>query len=100
MGVVSFAADKPVTLRIGHPMAFGNNVTIGYEKFKELVEKNSDGKIKIRIFGNAQIGSDRVTTEQAQAGTGVVDGQADDSVSVSLKYPCKHGQLLACLYGH
>lgn len=69
MGVVSFAADKPVTLRIGHPMAFGNNVTIGYEKFKELVEKNSGGKIRIRIFGNAQIGSDRVTTEQAQAGT-------------------------------
>ena len=31
--------------------------------------KNSGGKIRIRIFGNAQIGSDRVTTEQAQAGT-------------------------------
>ncbi|MBD5553726.1 MAG: C4-dicarboxylate ABC transporter, partial [Desulfovibrio sp.] len=64
-----FAADKPITLRIGHPMAPGNNVTVGYEKFKELVEKKSDGKIKIQIFGNAQIGSDRVTTEQAQAGT-------------------------------
>ncbi len=66
---VTFAADKPITLRIGHPMAPGNNVTVGYEKFKELVEKKSDGKIKIQIFGNAQIGSDRVTTEQAQAGT-------------------------------
>lgn len=62
-------ADKPLTLRIGHPMAPGNNVTVGYEKFKELVEKKSGGKIKIQIFGNAQIGSDRVTTEGAQAGT-------------------------------
>ncbi|MBD5558470.1 MAG: TRAP transporter substrate-binding protein [Desulfovibrio sp.] len=62
-------ADKPITLRIGHPMAPGNNVTVGYEKFKDLVEKKSDGKIKIQIFGNAQIGSDRVTTEAAQAGT-------------------------------
>lgn len=63
------SADKPITLRIGHPMAPGNNVTVGYEKLKELVEKKSDGKIKLQIFGNAQIGSDRVTTEQAQAGT-------------------------------
>ncbi|WP_165078814.1 MULTISPECIES: TRAP transporter substrate-binding protein [unclassified Desulfovibrio] len=73
MGLAGFAtnarADKPITLRIGHPMAPGNNVTVGYEKFKDLVEKKSDGKIKIQIFGNAQIGSDRVTTEAAQAGT-------------------------------
>lgn len=66
---MSFAAEKPVTLRIGHPMAPGNNVTVGYEKFKELVEKKSDGKIRIQIFGNTQLGSDRVTTEAAQAGT-------------------------------
>ena len=63
------ASDKPITLRIGHPMAPGNNVTVGYEKFKELVEKKSGGKIRIQIFGNTQLGSDRVTTEAAQAGT-------------------------------
>lgn len=63
------AADKPVTLRLGHPMAPGNNVTVGYEKFKELVEQKSGKKIRIQIFGNTQLGSDRVTTEAAQAGT-------------------------------
>ncbi|KAF5044586.1 2,3-diketo-L-gulonate-binding periplasmic protein YiaO [anaerobic digester metagenome] len=62
-------AGKPLTLRIGHPMAPGNNVTVGYEKFKELVEAKSDKQIKIQIFGSAQLGSDRVTTEAAQAGT-------------------------------
>ncbi|SFL65758.1 extracellular solute-binding protein, family 7 [Desulfomicrobium norvegicum] len=62
-------AGKPLTLRIGHPMAPGNNVTLGLEKFKELVEAKSDKKIKIQIFGSAQLGSDRVTTEAAQAGT-------------------------------
>ena len=61
-------AEKPLTLRLGHPMAPGNNVTVGYEKFKELVEKKSDRKIRIQIFGNCQLGSDRVTTEAAQAG--------------------------------
>lgn len=62
-------AGRPLTLRLGHPMAPGNNVTVGYEKFKELVELKSNNKIRIRIFGNAMLGSDRVTTEAAQAGT-------------------------------
>lgn len=62
-------AEKPLTLRLGHPMAPGNNVTVGYEKFKELVEQKSNKKIRIQIFGNCQLGSDRVTTEAAQAGT-------------------------------
>ena len=60
-------AEKPLTLRLGHPMAPGNNVTVGYEKFKELVEQKSNKKIRIQIFGNCQLGSDRVTTEAAQA---------------------------------
>ncbi len=62
-------AERPVKLRIGHPMAPGNNVTVGYEKFKELVEAKSDRKLRVNIFGNTQLGSDRVTTEAAQAGT-------------------------------
>ncbi|MCI7569881.1 MAG: TRAP transporter substrate-binding protein [Desulfovibrio sp.] len=67
----SFAANaaRPLTLRIGHPMAPGNNVTVGYEKFKQLVEEKSDRKIRIQLFPNCQLGSDRVTTEAAQAGT-------------------------------
>ena len=62
-------AARPLTLRLGHPMAPGNNVTLGYEKFAELVAEKSKGTMKIAIFGNCQIGSDRVTTEAAQAGT-------------------------------
>ena len=55
-------AEKPLTLRLGHPMAPGNNVTVGYEKFKELVEKKSNKKIRIQLFPKCQLGSDRVTT--------------------------------------
>ena len=62
-------AEKPLTLRLGHPMAPGNNVTVGYEKFTDLVDKKSNKKIRIQIFPNCQLGSDRVTTEAAQAGT-------------------------------
>ncbi|SHO52780.1 TRAP transporter substrate-binding protein [Desulfopila aestuarii] len=63
------AEAKKLTLRLGHPMAPGNNVTVGYEKFKELVEERSNGEVKIQIFDSAILGSDRVTTESAQKGT-------------------------------
>lgn len=62
-------AAKRITLRLAHPMAPGNNVTLGYEKFKELVHEKSDGRVRIQIFGNTMLGSDRVTMEAAQRGT-------------------------------
>lgn len=60
---------KTITIRLAHPMAPGNNVTLGYEKFKELVEQKSGGKVKIQIYGNTVLGSDRVTMEAVQKGT-------------------------------
>ena len=62
-------ADKPLTLRLGHPMAPGNNVTLGYEKFKELLEEKSGGMIRVQIFGDTTLGSDLLTTDDAQEGT-------------------------------
>lgn len=61
-------AAKKVTLRVGHPMAPGNNVTVGYEKFKEILEAKSGGNIQVKLFPNTILGSDRVTTESAQRG--------------------------------
>lgn len=63
------AKAKKITLRLGHPMAPGNNVTLGYEKLKELIEERSGGKVSIQLFGNSMLGSDRVTMESAQRGT-------------------------------
>ncbi len=63
------AGGKTITIRLAHPMAPGNNVTLGYEKFKEIVEKKSNGKVKIQIHGNTTLGSDRVTMESVQKGS-------------------------------
>lgn len=63
-----FAHAKSITLRLAHPMAPGNNVTVGYEKFKEILEKKSGGEIKVKLYPNTMLGSDRVTTESAQRG--------------------------------
>jgi len=70
VGATSMNAQaRKITLRLGHPMAPGNNVTLGYEKFKELVEERSNGKIRVQLYGNAILGSERVTMESAQRGT-------------------------------
>jgi tripartite ATP-independent transporter DctP family solute receptor len=69
VGVAAGAHAKNITLRLGHPMAPGNNVTVGYEKLKELIEERSGGKVKVQLFGNAMLGSDRVTMESTQRGT-------------------------------
>jgi tripartite ATP-independent transporter DctP family solute receptor len=62
------ALAKKTVLRLCHPMAPGNNVTLGYEKFKELVEERSNGDIKVQLLGNSILGSDRVTMESTQQG--------------------------------
>ncbi|WP_421903637.1 TRAP transporter substrate-binding protein [Maridesulfovibrio sp.] len=58
-----------IKIRLAHPMAPGNNVTLGYEKFKELVEKKSAGKIKVELYGSCMLGSDRVAMESVQRGS-------------------------------
>ena len=61
--------DGVLRLRLAHPMAPGNNVTLGYEKFKELVEEKSGGTIQVAVFGNSMLGSDRVAMESVQRGS-------------------------------
>ena len=62
--------DGPkLKFRVAHTTPPGNHITLAYEKFKELVEQKSGGKIKVQVFPNAILGSDRVVMESAQRGT-------------------------------
>ena len=64
------AYDGPkLKFRVAHTTPPGNHITLAFEKFKELVEQKSDGKIKVQIFPNAILGSDRVLMEGAQKGS-------------------------------
>lgn len=65
--VNAFAAyDGPkLSFRVAHTTPPGNHITLAFEKFKELVEAKSDGKIKVQVFPNAILGSDRVLMESA-----------------------------------
>lgn len=58
--------DDTLVLRIANPQATGDCVTVGYEKLAELVDERSDGKMRIDLYSNAVLGSDRPTTESVQ----------------------------------
>jgi len=60
---------KTINLRLASPSPTGSNMVRGYEKFVEIVEEKSGGKVKIKLFSNAILGSDRATLEAAQSGT-------------------------------
>lgn len=63
------AGDSAVyTIKLASPTYSGESVHEGIEKFKELVEEYSDGRIVIEHYDSAQLGSDRDTTEQVQQG--------------------------------
>ena len=67
--VTAHAADyngPKIKFRVAHTTPPGNHITLAFEKFKELVEQKSGGKIKVQVFPNAILGSDRVLMEGAR----------------------------------
>ena len=61
------AAGK-ILIRISHTGAADNEFSLGYEKFKDLVEARTNGQVQVKIFPNAVLGSDRVAGEATQQG--------------------------------
>jgi tripartite ATP-independent transporter DctP family solute receptor len=60
---------EPITFTVANVMATGNNVTLGVEKFAELVEEKSGGAMIVDVHSDAELGSDVDTTQQVQAGS-------------------------------
>ncbi len=63
----ALAQDK--TIKFANQNAAGHPIVQGMEKFKEVVEKNSGGKIKVNIFPSGQLGSDQANLSALQGGT-------------------------------
>lgn len=67
----SFAAQNKLSLKLAHTSAPKTPIFDTYAKFKELVEKKSDGAIVIQIYPIGQLGGDVPTAE------GVLKGAID-----------------------
>ncbi|MEK4029094.1 DctP family TRAP transporter solute-binding subunit [Pseudobacillus sp. FSL P4-0506] len=62
-------AEAEYVLRLGHLQTETHPYQKGALKFKELVEKRSNGKVRIDIFPSSQLGNGRDQIEGAQIGS-------------------------------
>ena len=72
------ASGGSVTYKLGHMAPLDNNYNLFAERFKSLVEEKTDGRIKIEIYPQAQLGYDRDLLESMQFG-----GNVDFAVNTS-----------------
>jgi len=63
------AKPKPILLRVGYIFATDSDADKGAQKFKELVEKNSNGRIEVQTFTNSQLGSESDMINSLQTGS-------------------------------
>ncbi len=57
------------TIKFANQNAKGHPVVMGMEKFAELVEKKSDGRLKVNVFPGGALGSDQANVSALQGGT-------------------------------
>lgn len=81
----SVASAGTVRLKIAHVNSEQTTFHKGLEKFKELVEERSGGRIQAKIFANAQLGNERDNIEGLQMGT--IDIAAFSTAPVSAFVP-------------
>lgn len=69
VAVGSEAAAEPLTLRFSIITAEAFPYVAGARKFKELVEKRSNGEIEVKVYPGAQLGNERETNEAILEGS-------------------------------
>jgi tripartite ATP-independent transporter DctP family solute receptor len=77
LGVLSSCSNKAtgdqnsITLRLAHNQSESHPIHKSLMKFAQLVEEKADGSIKVQLYPNGQLGSEREVIELTQ--TGAVD---------------------------
>ncbi|QFU01829.1 2,3-diketo-L-gulonate-binding periplasmic protein YiaO precursor [Halomonas sp. THAF5a] len=64
----NFDDMNPVTLRLAHVVNEQDGFHIAAEKFEELVEARTEGKVDIELYPNATLGDERTLLEAMQIG--------------------------------
>ncbi len=69
MAAMGIASAQEKTIKFANQNAVGHPIVQGMEKFKEIVEKNSGGKLKVNLFPGGTLGSDQANVSAIQGGT-------------------------------
>lgn len=69
--VAAFGVSAATTLKLGHVSSSDpkDNWQVGSMKFAELVDKKTNGAVKVQVFPSSQIGNDRDMTEGMRIGS-------------------------------
>jgi C4-dicarboxylate-binding protein DctP len=62
------AAQSPIVIKFSHVVATNTPKGLASEKFKELAEKYTDGKVKVEVYPNSQLYKDKEELEALQLG--------------------------------
>lgn len=73
--------SKPIVIRVGYILATGSDADQGAQKFKELVEKNSNGRIQVQTFPNSQLGGDNDMMNAEQTGSQEMEISGDGPIN-------------------
>src|SRR5678809_863799 len=62
-------AQSPIVIKFSHVVATNTPKGLAAEKFKELAEKYTDGKVKVEVYPNSQLYKDKEEIEALQLGS-------------------------------
>jgi len=65
---VSLAADTPIVIKFSHVVAPGTPKGKGADRFKELAERYTEGKVTVEVYPNSQLYKDKEEMEALQLG--------------------------------
>jgi C4-dicarboxylate-binding protein DctP len=63
------SAQSPIVIKFSHVVAADTPKGKGSDKFKELAEKYTNGKVKVEVYPNSQLYKDKEEVEALQLGT-------------------------------
>ncbi|MBE7367836.1 TRAP transporter substrate-binding protein [Ramlibacter pallidus] len=69
LAAAGIAQAQTRTIKFANQNAKGHPVVLGMEKFAELVDQKSGGKLKVQVFPGGALGSDQANVSALQGGT-------------------------------
>jgi len=69
LSAFGLAQAQTRTIKFANQNAKGHPIILGMERFAELVEKKSGGKLKVQVFPGGTLGSDQANISALQGGT-------------------------------
>lgn len=63
------ASDEVITIKFGHTDSDARSNNVAAMEFKDFMEANTDGRVKVEIYPNAQLGDDQELVKGLQLGT-------------------------------